>query len=99
MPAGGFRVGGPSVGHDGAAGLDIVEQELLQALGAGVPNDAQPSADKTPGAVEFHGGSEQAPCPTRRALGCLLLGPPKKASSTSTSPVSRSQPGRTMTDR
>ncbi len=59
MPTGGLRVGRPTVGDDGAAWLDVIEQELLQAAGAGVLEDAQTCAAKTPGVVEFYGYSEQ----------------------------------------
>jgi len=59
VPTDGLRVGRPTVGDDAAAGLDVVKQELLQAGGAGVLDDAQSSAAKTVGAVDFHGCSEQ----------------------------------------
>src|SRR5450759_2415329 len=39
--------------------LDVGEQELLQTRGAGVLDDAQSSAPKTLGAVEFYGCGEQ----------------------------------------
>ena len=59
VPTGGLRVGRPTVGDDATARLDVVEQELLQALGAGVLDDAQSSAAKILGAVELYGCSEQ----------------------------------------
>src|SRR5665647_751309 len=58
-PTGGLWVGRPAVTDDATAGLDAGEQELLQTLGAGVLDDAQSSAPKTLGAVEFYGCGEQ----------------------------------------
>src|SRR5450759_4068328 len=58
-PTGGLWVGRPTVTDDATAGLDVGEQELLQTLGAGVLDDAQSSAPKTLGAVEFYGCGEQ----------------------------------------
>src|SRR5665811_905217 len=58
-PVRGLGVGDPAVADDAASGLDVGEQELLQAVGAGVLYDTQTNAPKTPGAIEFHRRSEQ----------------------------------------
>jgi len=58
-PLGGLRIGTPPVGDNAAAGLDVCEQESLQAVGADVLDDAQANAPKTFGAVDFHSRSEQ----------------------------------------
>ena len=59
MATDGLRVSRPAVGDDAAAGLDVVKQELLQAFGAGILDDAQSSAAKTVRAVDLYGCSEQ----------------------------------------
>src|SRR5665213_2474899 len=97
-PTGGPGVGDPAAADDAACGLDVGEQELLQAVGASVLYDTQTNAPKTPGATEFHRRSEQHLAQRARPV-TPGSGPPRKASSTSTSPVSRSRPGRTMSDR
>src|ERR1035438_3796755 len=58
-PVHGLGVGDPAVADDAASGLDVGEQELLQAVDAGVLYDTQTNAPKTPGAIELHRRSEQ----------------------------------------
>src|ERR1035437_4565014 len=58
-PAGGLGVGDPAVADDAACGLEVWEQELLQAVGAGVLYDTPTNAPQTPGAIEFPRRREQ----------------------------------------
>src|SRR5674476_1025766 len=94
--AGRRRVGRPAVGDDPAARLEVRVQERGQADRAGVGDDTQ-AGTADPALVATAAANSTFPRAPRP--GTPGSGPPRKLSSTSTSPRNRSRPGPAIFDK